>query len=117
MRFFRLLTFALLALFAGFASCTNAHRDPVEPQLYPCDSTVSFSAQIKPILDAKCVTCHENTFANGSLLTYGGAKAKADNGQLLRVVVKQNRMPPLEGLPDSERQLIYCWLQQGALNN
>ena len=87
---------------------------------------ISYSVSIVPIMTTYCTTkgCHNPTGSGtGDYTTYAGLAAKADaplgNGSLRKRAIDGDPtwMPSPNGLPDSLKQKIDCWLQQGAKNN
>lgn len=108
------------------AGCYNDKYD----QLYPtgtavCDTTtVSYAADVQPILTAKCNTagCHDATASGGyTLTTHAGAQTAAGSGKLLGSInwtAGFSAMPKnLPKLSDCEINKITRWVNQGALNN
>ena len=99
--------------------CTT-DQEVIEPPVIPeqCDtSTVTYDNYIKNVIDTKCATsgCH-----NGSqfpdLSTYAGVKANADNGRIKARAIDNNpsAMPPGTPLPQSTKDSIQDWIDQGA---
>lgn len=93
--------------------------------LGPCDSTaVGFLADVKPIIQNKCVGCHGtahsgNAFIN--LSTHAGVAASAATGQLVGTITHN---PNYTAMPYNGPQISSCeigkirnWVQEGALNN
>ena len=93
-------------------------------------SAVSFSKDIVPILDNKCVNCHgADRIEEGlKLETYNDVFAGSKNGavvvpgdasnSLLAELVANHKMPKRGAkLTDPQVQLIMDWINQGALNN
>jgi len=84
---------------------------------------MSFSATIEPILDLKCVGCHNpNNVSGGVLLSsYADVKTVVDNGSLLGAIKWEPGFTnmPFNGnqLPACEIDQIEAWINQGALNN
>ncbi|MES2516125.1 MAG: hypothetical protein V4580_18365 [Bacteroidota bacterium] len=120
----RLFTIFLTA--AGLytlAACTKdigPNPDLVVKQTTICDS-VSFINDIKPIFDAKCVSCHVTGTSSGApwdYTTYQGIKDRADDGTIRnRAVILQDMPQGGPPLPQNEIDLIKCWLDAGAPNN
>jgi uncharacterized membrane protein len=92
--------------------------------------TVSFTNDIKPLLDSRCVNCHggERTQEGLNLTSLDNLMAGSDNGlivtpgdadnSLLAEMVKNNKMPKRgPKLTPQQVQLIIDWINQGALNN
>lgn len=94
------------------------------------ESTVSFAANVYPILEAKCIKCHgvEQVKEGLKLLTYDDlmtgsfngpviVPGNADESLLVQLIVRgkmPNRGPKAT---DEELQIIRDWVNQGALNN
>jgi len=109
----RLLAIATILLFIA-VSCT---KDVHIPPLYNCNTTVSYETDIKPIIEANCAGCHSAGFSAGDFSNFEGFKAKADQGLVEAQVFTEKKMPPTGPLPDQDLELLYCWLQDGALEN
>jgi hypothetical protein len=119
--------FALCIGIVALAGCYNDKAD----QLYPsntnsCDTaTVSFAADIAPVLQQKCATsgCHDaTTIQSGyNFANYSGAKLAADNKRLLGAIRWESgfsQMP--KGMPkldDCSINKITRWVNQGAQQN
>lgn len=89
-----------------------------------CDTTnVTFSGTIFPLLQAKCIGCHNNntTSGNVNLSTHAGAQVVALNGKLLGAVNHDNGYKPMppsgNKLPSCEIAEIRIWIEDGAPNN
>ena len=94
---------------------------------------INFDEHVKPILQAKCLRCHnEDTKKGGLSLTShantmagGGSGAivspgNADGSRLLRVIMHTEEpfMPPSgDKLPDDQIDVIRRWIADGALPN
>lgn len=91
---------------------------------------VSFSGDVLPILQSRCVSCHGSTRSSGGLRldsytavmagARSGAVVEAGNAasSLLVDVVSTGRMPPSgQGLSAEEIQIIIDWIDAGALDN
>ncbi len=113
----------ILGLF-HLISCTK-DRALLECDLDYCVSgQTSYSADIKPLIEAKCATglgpgtgCHD-----AWILTYEGMDGAAKNGKI-RSVIEDNSMPKvpnnfgIDSLTQFEKELFLCWLCDGAPNN
>jgi len=82
--------------------------------------TCKFSTHIQPIINQNCALagCHSTGFGSGDFSSYSGLFAKIDNNGPFesRVLIVQD-MPPGGSLSVSDRDLIQCWLDNGATNN
>lgn len=124
-RFF--LFFLFLCFSVLFTSCYYNN----EEELYgitECDTiSVSFSADIVPILEIHCYECHsiENADDKGDsyiLETYEELDASTNGEDLINVVDwisggPANMPKDKDQLPDCERSLIRSWVNQGMLDN
>lgn len=105
---------------------------PAQPTADPgsSSSTVSFSKDVLPLLQSRCVNCHggNETRADLSLNSYEAIMQGSENGSVLipgdatnsvlaDMVVTQKMPKRGPKLTPSETQLIVDWINQGALNN
>jgi hypothetical protein len=94
-----------------------------------CDtSVVYFKEQIMPLIQAKCVSCHNVLKAKADVMldNFDNIKktirVKNNSGIIkneLESVLRTNFMPPgkHEKLTEIEKKLVYKWIQQGMQNN
>lgn len=80
-----------------------------------CDSNLSFSSTVQPVLVSKCATsgCH-NGSGMANLSTYNNAKNEASS---IRTSVENGSMPRGGSLTSAEKTAILCWIQNGTPNN
>lgn len=76
---------------------------------------ISFNDEISPILDEKCNTasCHGGTVLP-DLRNFSAVKI---NASAIKALINSNQMPPSEPLTGAEKNLIVCWIDDGAINN
>lgn len=116
--------FSILSLTVGVITITSCTKDVgpnpdlVPKETNPCDS-ITFTTQIKPIIDNQCVNCHSAGGQSPDLSTYSLLKAQVDGGRIKARVIDQNPspMPPAGNLSSEELNSIKCWLDAGAPNN
>ena len=126
--------FFALALSIGLALIARSGLDlaPAQAIDFVTDAhgDVSFSEQVMPILQSRCVECHGNQSAELGLNmeTYEGLMAGSDygtvieagsiEGSLLVDMIESGDMPE-EGdpVPPEELDLIKTWILEGAKNN
>ncbi len=105
---FRTLAAALLPLLASAA-------DPV-----------SYSRQIRPMLDARCISCHSDDDRNGGLSMEGYdhvmdavVAGKPEDSRLYKVISGESpRMPKgPEKLSEEQVTAVRLWIEQGAKND
>ncbi len=89
-----------------------------------CDTAVfTYSGAVKPIMDRKCVGCHNpsNLGGNIDLSTYSAVRTVAQNGKLYGSVAQQPGFSPMPKnspkLSDCEITQIQKWIAAGSLNN
>ena len=116
----RVSLFKVLVLAIGIASCSNSSpADLVDAT--PLPAVVSYATNVKPIMDANCVSCHgavPNFGAPNSLNTYQTVRQSIENGDLIQRI---NRQPsdfmlmPQGGpkLPQNKIDIIQRWIDQG----
>jgi hypothetical protein len=114
-------------LTALFATAHGADR-PVAPPPRATSVAPTFEKDIHPLLDAKCVRCHNDKMhkADLDLRTAEGLLSGSESGQvvvagnpeksLLFAKVHKGEMPPAkkERLDDAEVDLIKRWIADGA---
>jgi hypothetical protein len=84
--------------------------------------TVSFQSQIQPIFNQNCITCHKGSrdpdLREGnsyeSLTTGGYVDPPAAESELYKQL---NTSSHTSFTTETEKQLIYNWIEQGAQNN
>jgi hypothetical protein len=125
MKLFYIFFSALILLFV--LSCTKDVGP--NPDLLPkqnfCD-TISFAKHIKPIIEARCTSCHTpggfaGTYGDYTTDTYAGIKQKVDNGSFRGRVIDLTITPTMPyqmaPLPADTIAILKCWLESGAPNN
>jgi hypothetical protein len=83
----------------------------------PCETAVSYSTTIRPLIDANCMPCHNgdgNTPFAPDLTNYNSVQGIAG---LIKDVTQSGRMPKDGSLTIAEIDAIKCWVDNGALNN
>ncbi|MEE9407955.1 MAG: cytochrome c [Polaribacter sp.] len=106
----------ILLLFLGiFLTSCISH---IEEQLIDeggVVAKVSFKDNVKPIVDAKCTSCHSPSGGTSPDLTgYANVKAKADR---VKARVGNGTMPQSGPLPQAQMDIILNWVDEGALDN
>ena len=100
-----------------------------EAQLYPesakCDVTTvaTFSGDVLPLLNSKCISCHSGTSPSGGikLNTYSEAMKYVNDGSLMGSIEHD---PGFSPMPKNGSKMSACqirqfqsWIDAGALNN
>lgn len=83
----------------------------------PDPGSISYAADIRPIIQSNCVSCHGDPPTNSApmkLTTLDDLKDAAENRGLLgRLNSSTNPMPPSGMLPAATRKLIEDWIDLG----
>ena len=88
-----------------------------------CDTTsISYSADIEPIMVTQCVSCHSGTNPDGNvgLENHSEVQFSAENGSLYGCVTNTNDfniMPPAGALFQCDIDKIDAWIKAGMPNN
>lgn len=73
-----------------------------------CSSAKSFSAQVLPLIQSRCSSCH------GQYSNYAQIKASAS---AIRTSVANGSMPKGSTLTKEQKDIIVCWVDAGAPEN
>jgi hypothetical protein len=112
--------FTLLVIVSLAYSCKDdeGSEEPID-----CSVERSYSSDVVPIVSATCAipNCHVSGFNFGDYTSYDDLKAQ-DDMNLLRSEIESGAMPPSntagpKELTDSQKAILLCWIEQGALNN
>ena len=106
--------FGIFGLFLFITACYNDKEELLYPNdfgLADTSSVATYTGFVKPLVAARCVSCHAD-FGN-----YAGLKIVVDNGKFANRVLVKKDMP--SGGPLSAEQLAKLdkWLKAGAPNN
>ncbi len=102
-----------------FASCT---KDKVAEPIV-CDSDVSYSAEIQPLLQMNCavVGCHDAAALSGGYDWSSLSVVQANSVKMLNAMKHNPGVIPMPfmstQLADSLISKFECWVVQGSLNN
>jgi hypothetical protein len=95
-----------------------------DPNAGQCDTTsMSFSADIRPILQNSCIGCHNVNNVNGgvTLDSYLGVQTIANNGSLVGAITSSGGFVAMpynaNPLSDCNISKIRNWVNEGAQNN
>lgn len=102
---------------------TGCYYDKVLPP--EPEGTISYSQDMQPFFDAKCVTCHNGSglplnleaSVSYSELIFGGYVDTSDpkNSELYKEISPGGDME--QHATDTERAMTLKWIEQGAKNN
>jgi len=112
--------FLFLVVFGSLLLVHSCSKDD-EPVNTSCSGlTLTYTADIKPIISANCLNCHNGTQSESGidLSTYSGVKSMADSGRLLGALHHQTGYTPMPKdapqLSSGTLQLFDCWVQNGT---
>ena len=118
--FFAAIIFAVLAIFAQ-SSCY--YDNEVEQYgVTVCDTVgISYIADVKPIVDANCISCHApgGQQESSPFTTYEELKLYTTDRQIVDRVYGSGAaiMPPSGAVSDCAQLKIKAWVDAGAPNN
>jgi cytochrome c553 len=116
-----LLLFSVLI--AAVFSCSKQNEKDLGGGVICDTSNMTFNADIQPILQNYCFSCHGNGLSENGVNfdTYAGVKAVADNGKLIGAIT---HAPGFVAMPQSAPKLSDCninrikdWVSHGAADN
>jgi uncharacterized membrane protein len=106
--------FLILLLGVLCSSCLTNVETPLEEEDPTDCATITFSQNVKPIIDNNCIQCHGSGGRSPNLTTYDGVSA---NAAIVKAETTSKRMPQGSSLTIDEITAISCWVDAGALNN
>jgi hypothetical protein len=101
---------------------SGCYKDVTKPP-GDCDVIVSYSMDIKPIIDASCITqigttiaCHDNW-----IVSYSGVEYRINEIEYECLAAKTMPQIPndqgIDSLTNDELKSIRCWIEQGYPDN
>ena len=113
----RLLKATLLSMALSVSSC-EYNVENVDLQVDDsCETVVSYSNIIRPLIDTNCMPCHNGDGTEPDapdLTTYASVESVSS---LIRQVTQSGRMPKEGSLTNAEIAAIKCWVDNDALDN
>ena len=111
--------FALLIFLVMISVSCDKDKAPLEPQ---CSSVeiVSYNSVIKPLIQEKCLSCHDLGGGSGGYVFNGHDNVSMSASDMLDAMRANGlQLMPENGpaLNDSIIELFECWIYQGKLNN
>ncbi len=111
--------FLVIAAIGGLSSCEKYTFTP--PVINPVD-TIHFEAQVQPIFNANCLSCHGAIKAPdlrdgkswASLTKLGFINLPGETSVLYTTMTGPDHAPRST---DADKQTVLIWINQGALNN
>lgn len=99
-----------------FTQCTDDNEEELNPDNCFIDDNHTYSDNISSIIDGNCATagCHDGNNSLVDLSSYTGVSNIAENGNLERVVILEQSMPPSGPLSECDQEEIQQWINEGA---
>ncbi len=114
-------TLSVIILFILIISINSCSKKRVDvATTFVCNTSITFSNNIKRILDANCNVCHG--VASGyplatSKWTYDGSYSNAYNRRIdINSLIAAGIMPQFNPLPTAVKDSVACWVSNGAPN-
>ena len=118
----KLLFFIILNTFF-IIGCTKKKVPTIAPtpiiSTYCGEGTVSYAEKVAPIINANCVSCHDQT-SSIKIYDYESTKVVGLSGQLVGCITGNTNyqaMPTSGSLDSCSIKIIQNWVAQGVLNN
>jgi len=112
----------LLLFFAGMSATmmiVSCEKKPITTAT--CTTTISYSADIVPILSQNCTGCHNSSNASGGYNLTTHANVSSGANTILKSMRHSSgtaKMPQGSAqLPSTTVDKFDCWIQQGMPNN
>ena len=112
-----------LFIITAFYSCSYVNEDDLT-EVIIVDGLVTYTANIKTIIDNNCISCHSSPPVNGApmaLVTYTDVIAAIENRDVIERISSNDLgfVMPSGGprLPQNLIDLIIQWQQEGLLEN
>ncbi len=112
----------LIIVINSFISCSSDSTEDLETTNIP-DDKVTYTNNIKSIIDTNCISCHSSPPVNGApiaLVTFSQIKNGTQNGNVINRIEREQGssgvMPPVGStLSAAQIQLIKDWQTDGYL--
>lgn len=109
--------FLLLSISFFLFSCINNVEESAnleeEIEIDAC-ADITFSGNVKSIIDANCIQCHGTGGNSPNLTTFNSISSSAVS---VKSAVATRRMPQGGSLTQAQIDAIVCWVNNGAPNN
>lgn len=96
--------------------CTDDNEEDLNPDECFIDDNLTYNDNISQITNTSCALsgCHDGGNSLPDLSSYTGVSNIANSGDLERVVVLEQSMPPSGPLSECEQEEIQRWVNEGA---
>jgi len=104
------LFMVLLSIFA--AGCTK----DVSTEVTCGATTPSFSAEVYPVLQQKCISCHGDAMPRGNVSLSNYTKVSANKSAVRNIFVSTTSHEGVS-VTTAQRNTVCCWIDSDAPNN
>lgn len=117
---YHVFPFLLVIISFSFLTCTSENEEDLLPEVERCgELPVSLSNDIIPIINQNCAVsgCHVSGSSRVNLSVKDNILQHADQ---IKSFTQSGFMPPQRSgkqLSEQEKETIFCWVDQGALDN
>jgi uncharacterized membrane protein len=115
-----ILQVLLVILAFSFIACTSENEEDLLPEEERCgENSISLTDNIIPIINQNCAVsgCH---VAGSSRVNLSVKENILQRANQIRSFTQSDFMPPQgsgKQLSNVEKEMIFCWVEQGALDN
>jgi hypothetical protein len=113
--FYSIIALGLIGI--SFSQCTKETIDENGSGTIITD-TIFYNTDIKPLIEANCITCHgsSNPSAGLNLSTYQVVKFQAESGNLIDRINNSTSPMPTSGLMNADNRAVFDkWVTDGFL--
>jgi uncharacterized membrane protein len=118
-------TLSFVFLIVAINACSKENEQALQPKENgSCDtSNISYSVDVKPVLQKECYACHSTSIASGGIVldNYNGVKAASSAGRLAGAVSHAAGYVPMPlgqaRISDCSVNTIKAWINRGMINN
>lgn len=106
-------TVLFIALFAIVAvGCTKEESTEIT-----CGATTpSFSSEVNPVLQQKCISCHGDVMPRGNVSLSNYSKVAANKSAVRKIFVSTTAHEGVS-VTTAQRNTVCCWIDSDAPNN
>lgn len=112
--FLNLRNVFVLFILAVFSTACVSNVEEQQEELINTDAKVSYTNDVKPIMDARCLSCHG---ASGNFPELKNYTEVSTHAIIVKNEVASGRMPRGAALTAAQIKSIVDWVDEGALDN
>jgi hypothetical protein len=106
-----------LVLFASLLSIITASCTKDDSNEVTCGATTpSFSTEVYPVLQQKCISCHGDVMPRGNVSLNNYTKVSANKSAVRNIFVSTTSHEGVS-VTTAQRNTVCCWIDSDAPNN